>query len=36
VRENYGTLSLQLDDKDVAALDRAFTPPARKKPLEST
>jgi diketogulonate reductase-like aldo/keto reductase len=36
VRENYGTLSLKLDDKDLAALDRAFAPPARKKPLEST
>jgi diketogulonate reductase-like aldo/keto reductase len=36
VRENYGALSLQLDDKDLAALDRAFAPPARKKPLEST
>jgi diketogulonate reductase-like aldo/keto reductase len=36
VRENYGALSLQLDDEDLAALDRAFPPPARKKPLEST
>ena len=36
VRENYGALSLKLDDKDLAVLDRAFPPPARKKPLEST
>jgi diketogulonate reductase-like aldo/keto reductase len=36
VRENHGALSLQLDDKDLAVLDRAFAPPARKKPLEST
>jgi len=36
VRENHGALSLQLDDKDLAVLDRAFPPPARKKPLEST
>jgi diketogulonate reductase-like aldo/keto reductase len=36
VRENYGALSLQLDDKDLATLDRVFPPPARKKPLEST
>ena len=36
VRENYGALLVQLDDKDLAALDRAFPPPARKKPLEST
>jgi len=36
VRENHGALSVRLDDKDLAAFDRAFTPPARKKPLEST
>lgn len=36
VRENHGALSLQLDEKDLAVLDRAFAPPARKKPLEST
>jgi diketogulonate reductase-like aldo/keto reductase len=36
VRENHGALSLQLDDKDLAALDQAFPPPGRKKPLEST
>jgi diketogulonate reductase-like aldo/keto reductase len=36
VRENYGALSVRLDAQDLAALDRAFPPPARKKPLEST
>ena len=36
VRENHGALSVQLDAQDLAALDRAFPPPARKKPLEST
>jgi diketogulonate reductase-like aldo/keto reductase len=36
VRENHGALSLHLDAQDLAALDRAFPPPARKKPLEST
>jgi len=36
VRENSGALNLPLDDKDLAALNRAFPPPARKKPLEST
>ena len=36
VRENYGALSVQLDAKDFAALDRAFPPPAKKRPLEST
>jgi hypothetical protein len=36
VRENYGALSVRLDAQDMAALDRAFAPPARKKPLEST
>jgi diketogulonate reductase-like aldo/keto reductase len=36
VRENYGALSLTLDAKDMAALNRAFPPPAKKKPLEST
>ena len=36
VRDNYAALSIKLDDKDLAVLDRAFPPPARKKPLEST
>jgi diketogulonate reductase-like aldo/keto reductase len=36
VRENYGALDVRLDAQDLAELDRAFPPPARKKPLEST
>jgi diketogulonate reductase-like aldo/keto reductase len=36
VRENHGALAVHLDAQDMAALDRAFPPPARKKPLEST
>jgi diketogulonate reductase-like aldo/keto reductase len=36
VRENHGALSVRLDAKDLAALDRAFPPPAKKKPLAST
>jgi len=36
VRENYGALKLRLDAADLAELDRAFPPPGRKKPLEST
>jgi diketogulonate reductase-like aldo/keto reductase len=36
VRENHGALSVRLDATDMAALDRAFPPPAKKKPLEST
>ena len=36
MRENHGALALKLDAEDLAALDRAFPPPARKKPLEST
>jgi diketogulonate reductase-like aldo/keto reductase len=36
VRENYGALAVALDARDMAALDRAFPPPAKKKPLEST
>jgi diketogulonate reductase-like aldo/keto reductase len=36
VRENYGALSVQLDAKEFAALDRAFPPPTKKRPLEST
>jgi len=36
VRDNYAALSIKLDDKDLAVLNRAFPPPACKKPLEST
>ncbi|HXJ02909.1 MAG TPA: aldo/keto reductase [Micropepsaceae bacterium] len=36
VRENHGALSVKLDAKDLAEIDRAFPPPAKKKPLEST
>jgi diketogulonate reductase-like aldo/keto reductase len=36
VRENHGALALQLDARDLAELDRAFPPPAKKKPLAST
>ena len=36
VRENYGALKLRLDAADFAELNRAFPPPGRKKPLEST
>jgi diketogulonate reductase-like aldo/keto reductase len=36
VRENHGALGVRLDAEDVAGLDRAFPPPGRKKPLETT
>jgi diketogulonate reductase-like aldo/keto reductase len=36
VRENQGALSVKLDAQDMAALDRAFPPPAKKNPLAST
>jgi diketogulonate reductase-like aldo/keto reductase len=36
VRENHGALSIKLHAQDMAALDRAFPPPARKNPLAST
>ena len=36
VRENYGALNVRLDADDLAALDRAFPPPGRKKSLEMT
>lgn len=36
VRENHGALDVRLDAQDLADLDRAFPPPGRKKPLEST
>ena len=34
VRENRRALDIALDEDDLAALDRAFPPPKRKKPLE--
>jgi diketogulonate reductase-like aldo/keto reductase len=34
VRENRAALDLNLTDEDLAALDRAFPPPARRRPLE--
>jgi diketogulonate reductase-like aldo/keto reductase len=34
VRENHAALELRLDPQDLAALDRAFPPPRRKRPLE--
>lgn len=35
VRENRAALDLTLDDKDLAELDRAFSPPNQKMPLET-
>src|SRR3954471_17790667 len=34
VRENRKALNIALDEGDLAAIDRAFPPPKRKKPLE--
>jgi diketogulonate reductase-like aldo/keto reductase len=34
VRDNRGALDIRLSKEDLAALDRAFPPPARKRPLE--
>ncbi|CAN7324325.1 aldo/keto reductase [Rhizobium rhizogenes] len=34
VEENRGAVSLDISDEDWAALDAAFPPPSRKKPLE--
>jgi aryl-alcohol dehydrogenase-like predicted oxidoreductase len=34
VRENRGALDLRLAPEDLAELDKAFPPPARKVPLE--
>ena len=34
VRENHGALGVQLAPEDLEELDRAFTPPKRKMPLE--
>lgn len=36
VRENRAALNVSLTPEDTAQLDRAFPPPAKKKPLEST
>jgi diketogulonate reductase-like aldo/keto reductase len=34
VRENRNALELRLTDEDLAALDKAFPPPTKKRPLE--
>ena len=34
VRDNHAALELTLDDEDLAAIDQAFPPPRRKRPLE--
>jgi len=34
VRDNHAALDIQLNDDDLAALDRAFAPPRSKQPLE--
>jgi diketogulonate reductase-like aldo/keto reductase len=34
VRENRGALDIRLTQMDLAALDRSFPPPDRKRPLE--
>jgi len=36
VRDNHAALNIALTAEDLAQLDRAFPPPAKKKPLEST
>lgn len=36
VRENRAALELRLDKHDLATLERAFPPPTKKKPLETT
>jgi diketogulonate reductase-like aldo/keto reductase len=36
VRENFGALDIRLTKEDLADLDRAFPPPRRKSPLETT
>ena len=36
VRENFGALKIQLTKEDLAELDRAYPPPRRKSPLETT
>ncbi len=34
VRENFGALEVELEEKDLRELDSAFPPPTRKRPLE--
>jgi hypothetical protein len=34
VRDNHRALGLDLGPEDLAAIDAAFPPPARKRPLE--
>ena len=34
VRENAGALGIHLSPRDLEAIDRAFPPPARARPLE--
>jgi len=36
VKENHGALKVRLTADDLAELDRAFPPPKKKRPLEST
>jgi diketogulonate reductase-like aldo/keto reductase len=36
VRDNYAALNIKLTNEDLAQLDKAFPPPAKKRPLEST
>ena len=36
VRENAGALNIQLTARDIEEIDRAFPPPTKKRPLEST
>jgi diketogulonate reductase-like aldo/keto reductase len=33
VRQNRAALDIELDEADLAELDRAFPPPRRKEPL---
>jgi aryl-alcohol dehydrogenase-like predicted oxidoreductase len=34
VEQNHAALKIDLNDDDLAALDRAFAPPRSKQPLE--
>jgi diketogulonate reductase-like aldo/keto reductase len=34
LRENAGALAIELSERDLADIDRAFPPPAKRKPLE--
>ena len=36
IRQNHAALSVALTKEDLAQLDGAFPPPAKKKPLETT